>query len=70
MNKYANKNLYLTLLRKSNTIKSLSQDIVFNLIQFFVRPQLFDRSAYSHGLFIEITMTAANDTRRNIVCKG
>ena len=35
MNKWANKNFNLTLLRKSNTLKSLSQNIIFNLIQVF-----------------------------------
>ena len=50
-----------TLLRKLNILKNLSQNIVivFNLIRFFVRPQLFNRSARCHGLFIGIAMEAA-----------
>ena len=56
MNKQTNKNLNLILLRKSNTLKSLSQNIVFNMIRLFVRPQLFGRNARYHGLFLKIAM--------------
>ena len=38
MKKLGKKNLNLILLRKSNTLKRLSQNVVFNLIRFFVDP--------------------------------
>ena len=55
------RNLNLTLLQKLNTLKSLSQNVVFNLIQCCVCPQLFGRSARSLSLFIKIAMEETID---------
>ena len=65
MTKLGKKNLNLILLRKSNTLKRLSQNVVFNLIRFFVRPQLFGRGACCHGLFIKIAMSSTHSIITN-----
>ena len=60
--------MHLRLLRKSNTLKSLSQNIVFNLNRVFVRPQLFDRSASCHGLFIVLNQLLVSRTSLELSC--